>query len=246
MKKYVTLILVLGLCSVASASYMGEVGFNLTPEGTHGLTPEDPLEISEWVYLDIDAGVAAGSTATYLWLQSTGALRLTIDGPAEFQYAVNEYGSNKAKPLLADITTLGLTRITDFEYRAAQSAPPFDPEYTGWHGMDVIDDQTLDIGGGYKFPDAAMITAPGTLTVFDHIGIHCTGPGDVVVTLTVGTNTAHMYGVPIIKTYDNAVMGDLDEDLAGVGSSITIYQIPEPMTMALLGIGGLAFIRRRR
>ena len=56
--------------------------------------------------------------------------------------------------------------------------------------------------------------------VFGELGLHCDGEGDVVITLM------------------DSSMNELD--------TIVIHQlIPEPMTMALLGLGGL-FLRRRR
>ena len=51
--------------------------------------------------------------------------------------------------------------------------------------------------------------------------LHCEGPGDVLVTLW-----------------------DLRD--ASAADTLLIHQIPEPMTMVLLGLGGLSLIRRRR
>ena len=59
--------------------------------------------------------------------------------------------------------------------------------------------------------------------------IHCDGPGNVEVDLTLGGDTR--IGGELIAETD---LGDL-----------TIVQVPEPMTVALLGLGGL-FLRRRR
>jgi hypothetical protein len=59
--------------------------------------------------------------------------------------------------------------------------------------------------------------------LFSSIVFHCDGPGDVVVSL---------------------VHFNADFAVDGVMDSIVIHQIPEPMTMGLLGLGGL-FLRRR-
>jgi len=58
-------------------------------------------------------------------------------------------------------------------------------------------------------------------TVIDQIIFHCEAPGDVLLTLS----------------------GDMY--ISGVFDTQIIHQIPEPMTMALLGLGGL-FLRRRK
>ena len=45
--------------------------------------------------------------------------------------------------------------------------------------------------------------------------------------------------------YDDVVINLMADDLSTVLDTLTIHQIPEPMTMALLGLGGL-FLRRRK
>jgi hypothetical protein len=44
-------------------------------------------------------------------------------------------------------------------------------------------------------------------------------------------------------TVDGSTFGPYQGDW---GAPITIHQIPEPFTMALMGLGGLVLIRRRR
>jgi hypothetical protein len=64
---------------------------------------------------------------------------------------------------------------------------------------------------------------------FTEILFHCEGPGDVVVSL-----------------YDiSAAWSVATEDGGFLIDSVVIHQIPEPMTIALLGLGGL-FLRRRK
>jgi len=67
----------------------------------------------------------------------------------------------------------------------------------------------------------------------DHILLHCDGYGDVIVNLTsAGSNH--------ILTPEDRLLTAADL------GSIVIHQIPEPMTITLLGLGGLALLRRRK
>lgn len=66
----------------------------------------------------------------------------------------------------------------------------------------------------------------GTVLI-DGIKFHCEGPGDALVSLYAITSGVEFPG--------DAVLMD----------SVLIHQVPEPMTMALLGLGGL-FLRRRK
>jgi hypothetical protein len=64
------------------------------------------------------------------------------------------------------------------------------------------------------------------------LAIHCEGEGDVLVDLTIGQGATREYGTGYILQE-----GDLTD--------LVITQVPEPMTIALLGLGGL-FLRRRK
>jgi hypothetical protein len=87
-------------------------------------------------------------------------------------------------------------------------------------------DTVIDISeawnGTFIFMDMVFPFEPPPLpygTLIDQIIFHCEAPGDVLMTLS--------------------------GDVSGVFDTQVIHQIPEPMTMALLGLGGL-FLRRRR
>jgi len=75
--------------------------------------------------------------------------------------------------------------------------------------------------GGYIVNTVGPISTGGT--IFDGIILHCDAPGDVMVKL---------YMVP--DEFDRVILVD----------EAVIHQIPEPVTIALLGLGGL-FLRRR-
>ncbi|MHC4483544.1 MAG: PEP-CTERM sorting domain-containing protein [Planctomycetota bacterium] len=77
-----------------------------------------------------------------------------------------------------------------------------------------------DLGGGN-----AVANTP--IAYFD---IECFGPGDLTLTMT-GPLT---------------LMDDGLTPVTDFGSPITIYQVPEPMTIALLALGSLALLKKRR
>jgi hypothetical protein len=106
--------------------------------------------------------------------------------------------------------------------------------YTNFPGdMAIYDDAA---GSGLLVPEgmngpfgaiglavSASIAAGSTL--FDGIIFHCEGMGDVIVSLF-------------------EINGDTGEIIAPL-DSVVIHQIPEPLTLGLLGLGGL-FLRRRK
>ena len=90
------------------------------------------------------------------------------------------------------------------------------------NGVPILPDED-GICGGVFFWSTDIVPAGGVLV--DGILFHCEGEGDTVVTLQEVTG-----GWGLGEIYDTVV----------------IHQIPEPMTMALLGLGGLGLLRRRR
>lgn len=223
MKKILAMLLVLGLANFANAT----MSFDLVPTspgGGHGFDPMDPLLPSEWVELDV---VYSGDVP--LW--SSGDLTLTINGPGEWCGDDADIYDPPGMPIEQSWTVID--KFTP-EYMYMGVIP-----FPGFNSMTKVDSRTLVIGGATDINSLLGIVAGDIL--FDHLNIHCTGEGEVVVTLTPSISSAGAVGTP--TWWD----GDLlTEDLQAVGSSISIYQVPEPMTMALLGLGGLALIRRRR
>jgi hypothetical protein len=90
-----------------------------------------------------------------------------------------------------------------------------------------------DAGGPYVTVTAGL-TAAGVANgiAVDHILLHCEGPGDVTV-------------VPVLSDAHGGSY-DFEFSTPSVGAGVTIHQIPEPFTMALMGLGGLVALRRRR
>lgn len=79
---------------------------------------------------------------------------------------------------------------------------------------------------------------PGGIAI-DHILVHCDGqPGEVIITIADAA-------VGGIGSMENDPPGMIGMGLT-YGGPITIIQVPEPMTIALLGLGGLFLLRRRK
>jgi hypothetical protein len=133
-------------------------------------------------------------------------------------------------PVYTDTTLLGLNctltlsgpgTIVGALDKATAASYGWDPGFTY---DPVLPGQAVEIGAG-NFGGA-----PGPVVAF--YLIHCDDYGDVTATLTASTG----YGGSM----------DINYGTPQIGGTITIHQIPEPMTIALLGLGGLALLRRRK
>ena len=221
MKKLLVLLLVLGITGVASAELVpGTFKADPSlPQGAPG-TIENPLRDSDVVFIDI---VGYSNYGEAMGINSTGALRVSIDGPAEF------------------VGNPDYTYYEDFEFRPGTFP---NPDWLGGNEMVLEDPQNLTMFGFLPSGAFAFLWGAGDeeVILFDHIGIHCLGQGDVIVTVQPATDS-NPFGRPIVIT---PTSGGLQVDPQAVGSSITIHQVPEPITMGLLSLGGLALLRRRR
>ena len=96
--------------------------------------------------------------------------------------------------------------------------------YGGAHAnyVPILPDEN-GVTGGVFFWGADIVPAGGVLA--DEILFHCEKEGDTTIILQ--ELTAYW-------------------ELGEIYDTVVIHQIPEPMTMALLGLGGLGLLRRRR
>jgi len=104
---------------------------------------------------------------------------------------------------------------------------------------ELVDPQTLVLNAAYVGTmDMFMLPLPGI--ALDHIAIHCDGLGDVYIVAGVDRTGGSLYG-PVVW-YGG---GQAGTDLEATTGQLIVHQIPEPMTVLLLGLGGL-FLRRRK
>ena len=111
---------------------------------------------------------------------------------------------------------------------------PADGTLSGGVGLGQGTDTTIYADAGYVSPEAGPWGGIATATVgaggyaagfvlYDDIVFHCVREGETVINL-----------------YWDIFVEPMLVD------SVTIHQVPEPMTVALLGLGGLFLLRRRK
>jgi hypothetical protein len=218
MKKVLALMLVLGMTSVASA---GVIDVVLDGAGSlgHAGTSSDPLVPGESIGIKIVLrNNPYPSYPSYDgYLLSGMDVDLEISGPADLAVVTN----TKGKDVL------------------------------GKHGdFALFETPTPLISGNaieYIAAGAPMAGIPANFgedeDLIWNLYITCTGGGPVVIDLTLHGTTSYavdydyVNGGPYTGGWLIASEGDLGD--------LIIHQIPEPMTIALLGLGGL-FLRRRR
>lgn len=153
-----------------------------------------------------------------IWLEPSEAIELDLelgDGTIRAYQLVYELSNNQA-----ELITTGYDPYPDTTFPAL-----FDLQGGVVAGSTA---QRVEITAGQLFtPDLA---APQTLMV--NLVLHCLEPTDVVLTVTTAGSLGNYWDGNQIAPGE-------------VVHTLIIHQTPEPMTVALLGLGGL-FLRRRK
>jgi len=205
MKKFLLLMLVLGLASVASAGVIPDGTLVFTVDGVPqpdeiGLPGDQWYPILPSDIIELDLELLQGHTAfglTFDYILSNAQAELITDGAS---------GDYPDLPLM-----------TDIEF-------PTDWDLDGT--TPIVEPQLVRITMSQVFSPA--IEGPAVL--MKELYVHCLDTTDVVLEILIGGTT----------TIDGITYTE------GLVHTLTIHQIPEPMTIALLGLGGLFALRKRK
>ena len=217
MRKVLALMLVLGMTSAVNAGIIDVVTSGLGDMG-HAGTSADPLELGETIEIKIVLNADPDPT----WYGGIGYAG--YDGWYLNAMDLDLEVSGPAQ--LAELGTLPLKRMKHHVDFATWAEP--EP---------AVVDNAIAYMAGVVSGDGIQ----GPTDLVWNLIITCTGNGPVVVDLTLNGLSRYTDG-PVSWDMGNEWIEMTEGDL---GDLIIHQVIPEPMTIALLGLGGL-FLRRRR
>lgn len=200
MKKFVTLLVVLGLASTASA---GLITIQIEPTDVAVYTGGEQITIEL-----ISSGFAQGTYgAGELGQMAIDAIKITSGGGAAVDLGAPLHNiTGGMSPAFDTVANQGTySALADTLATAVAGAA------TAFNGIPSAGDDVPN-GTAAQYFELVLTTTPGTYTI-------------TLVNLT----TADLFSGAITSTY----------------TPLAITVIPEPMTIALLGLGGL-FLRRRK
>ncbi|MFC1739062.1 PEP-CTERM sorting domain-containing protein [Planctomycetota bacterium] len=203
MKKILSLLVILGLATVANASF-----FELTVDGVEeeevGITGSEIIILG----LNFNGTQYMGSD---LVLQLSNAQAELI--PQDFTYV---------DPVPTDVVPGPALYITPLPWEGPWSLIDSNPQWAFFSGGNITNNTV------------------GPYTLLDNIMLHCLEATDVILELVAFSDQVYLDDTTMEMT---VIPG---HGQGTILDSIIIRHIPEPTTIALLGLGGLALIRRRR
>ena len=236
MRKVLALLLVLSLATIASATIIDVVSVDIGLSGGRTGTINDRLEPSDIIGLKIilTNNPYTGYPSYDGYALDGMDLDLHVIGNAALDVP---HTLDKNDNIISD--DLGY----DARFGVWGQSGDSDGTVGGYVPM-IVGNSIASMNGGVLSGVIASQNGTTTDLVWDLL-LHCDGFGDVIVDLTLAgstrvgdyTNPSSSIFYPVGSEYfaTEADLGDL-----------TVYQvIPEPITMALLGLGGL-FLRRRK
>jgi hypothetical protein len=242
MKKVLALMLVLGMTSLANATVVDVVTVGMGDQG-HAGTSTDPLYPSETIeiaiVLNFNPYDPVGSTYPSYdgYITDATGVDLHVTGPGSLEVpGLYDKNSNRIGDDLKHHSEFSV-----WSQSGNNGATP--AEYVPL----IVDNAIAKMSGGVLegVVKGNEDGGAGAGVLMWNLFIHCEEYGPVTVDLTLQdinsryANYSNMGGTDAYPPDSWTPL--LESDLG----DLVIHQIPEPMTIALLGLGGL-FLRRRR
>jgi len=232
MKKLLALLLVLGMASMTQAAFVLSVGGQPAPDSID-LLPSEVVELD--IHLLADDMLFNGGDLAIQLSNAQGSLNYSgVSFPAATM-------RTKGVPVGVFPLKDNMGFAGPYAVVAGLSGPQNLVVSGGDLALNAKNNSVLEgpWGGGY-IPAVAANSYP---ILMQGLMFHCEEPTDVTISLLAAGQgiTRLEYDV------DKNVIGQTTIYAPGtVLDTIIVHQIPEPMTMSLLGLGGLALLRRRR
>jgi len=180
----------------------------------------------------------AGTSTDPLYESETIGVKIVLNRNPNPSYPGGTYDGYWLSMMDLDLHVSGPGSLSHTNLKATGEikAGSRDAGFYPWYNS-TVSATGLDRFGGSAMPP--IKATAGTVDLVWDFVIHCDGYGYTILDLTIAVagGTQHSnYGYPI--AWLNTVEADLGD--------LVIHQVPEPATIALLGLGGLFLVRRRK